>query len=155
MDHVEYAYTHGMDDGETTERLRTTETGVLSLARDGDAYALPLAHYYDGERLYFRLGLTEGSTMRAFWETTETACYVVYGTESTDDPQEIESWSVVVTGRLAELSGTERERFDTADINRHFTPIRVFDEAIEDVEIVVAELEIDTITGRTTPMEDR
>lgn len=154
MDHAEYAYTHGMDDGETAERLRTTETGVLSLARDGDAYALPLAHYYDGERLYFRLGLEEGSTMRAFWDTTETACYVVYGAESTDEPKEIDSWSVVVTGRLTELSGAEREQFDTAEINRHFTPIRVFDEAIEDIEIVVAELEIDTITGRTTPIED-
>lgn len=155
MEHIKYAYTRRMDDAETTERLRTAPSGVLSLARGNDAYALPLAHYYDGEKLYFRLGLRDGSTKRAFWEATDTACYVVHGTEPTDDPQEIDSWSVVVTGRLTELSEAERERFDTAEINRHFTPIRVFDEAIEDVDIVIAEFVIDTLTGRKTPAADR
>lgn len=155
MEHAEYAYTRGMDDAETAERLRTASSGVLSLARDDDAYALPLAHYFDGERLYFRLGLREESTKRAFWDATDTACYVVHGTESTDEPREVGSWSVVVTGRLTELSEAERERFDTAAINRHFTPIRVFDETIEDIDIVIAELAIDTMTGRTTPVTDR
>ncbi|MGQ3327850.1 pyridoxamine 5'-phosphate oxidase family protein [Halorubrum sp. FL23] len=155
MEHVHYAYTRGMDDDEAAERLRTADSGVLSLARDNDAYALPLAHYYDGEKLYFRLGLRDESTKRAFWDATETACYVVHDTEPTDEPQELDSWSVVVTGHLAELSEAERERFDTAEINRRFTPIRVFDEAIEAVDITIAEFEIRTMTGRTTPAADR
>ncbi|EMA62424.1 pyridoxamine 5'-phosphate oxidase family protein [Halorubrum lipolyticum] len=155
MEHVEYAYSRGMDDAETAERLRAATSGVLSLARENDAYALPLAHYYDGEKLYFRLGLSDGSTKLAFWDATETACYVVHSTESTDEPQEIDSWSVVVTGRLTELSEAERERFDTAEINRRFTPIRVFDEAIEDIDVVIAGFEIDEMTGRTTPAADR
>ncbi|ELZ37009.1 hypothetical protein C471_13886 [Halorubrum saccharovorum DSM 1137] len=155
MEQIEYAYTRGMDDAETAERLRTAASGVLSLARGNDAYALPLAHYYDGEKLYFRLGLRDGSTKRDFWDATETACYVVHATDPTDEPQEIDSWSVVVTGRLTELSEAERERFDTAEINRQFTPIRVFDEAIEDINVVVAGFEIDAVTGRTTPAADR
>jgi len=37
MEHVEYAYTSGMDDSEIEERLQTAETGVLALSGDGDA----------------------------------------------------------------------------------------------------------------------
>ncbi|MWV66028.1 pyridoxamine 5'-phosphate oxidase family protein [Halorubrum sp. JWXQ-INN 858] len=150
MKHVEYAYTTGMDDAEIDDRLRTAASGVLALCDDGDAHAVPLAHYYDGERLYFRLGTTEGSKKRELWERTGTASYVLHGTEPTDDPQEIDSWSVVVTGRLVELPESERERFDTAEINRRFSPIRVFGEAIEEIEVSIVELEIDTVTGRVT-----
>lgn len=153
MEHIEYAYTYGMDDAEVRERLETAETGVLALADGNDAYAVPLAHYYDGERIYFRLGETEGSRKRAFWETTETACYVLYGAEPTDDPEGLDSWSVLVTGRLSELSESEHDRFDTAEINRRFAPIRVFDEAIDDIEITIVELDVETVTGRRTPGE--
>jgi nitroimidazol reductase NimA-like FMN-containing flavoprotein (pyridoxamine 5'-phosphate oxidase superfamily) len=153
MKHVEYAYTSGMDDSEIEERLETAETGVLSLASDDDAYAIPLAHYYEDDSVYFRLGETAGSTKRAFWETTETACYVLYGAEPTDDPRGLESWSVIVRGPLTELSASERDRFDTAEINRHFSPIRVFDEAIEDIDITIVELDVETITGRQTPTQ--
>lgn len=142
-----------MDDSEIEDHLEAAESGVLALSDDGDAYAIPLDHYYDGDELYFRLGKTEGSTKREFYETTETACYVLYGIEPTDDPQELDSWSIVITGQLVELPETEHERFDTAEINRHFSPIRVFDEAIDDVEITLVRLEIDTITGRRTPEE--
>jgi hypothetical protein len=151
MDHVEYAYTSGMDESEIEERLQTAETGVLALSGDGDAYAMPLAHYYDGEGLYFRLGVTEGSTKRAFWEATETACYVLYGAEPTDDPRGLDSWSIIITGPLVELPEPDHERFDTAAVNRHFSPIRVFDEAIDEIELMIVELDIETITGRHTP----
>ncbi|MFB6080281.1 MAG: pyridoxamine 5'-phosphate oxidase family protein [Haloferacaceae archaeon] len=153
MENIEFAYTHGMDDAEVEERLRTAETGVLALADGNDAYAVPLAHYYDGERIYFRLGSTEGSKKRAFWETTGTACYVLYETDPTDDPHELDSWSVVVTGHLTELPESEHGRFDTAEINRRFTPIRVFDEAIDEIEITIVELDVETVTGRTTPLD--
>ena len=153
MDDVEYAYTRGMDDDEIEKRLRTSEAGVLSLARESEAYAIPVAHYYDGERLYFRLGSTDDSRKREFMEATETACYVLYGADPTEEARGIDSWSLVITGQLAELPEAEHERFDTAEINRRFSPIRVFDEAIEEVEIEIVELDIETITGRTTPMK--
>ncbi|MEF8799605.1 MAG: pyridoxamine 5'-phosphate oxidase family protein [Halolamina sp.] len=151
MEHIEYAYTSGMDDTEIDDRLRTTDTGVLALADDSDAYAIPVAHYYDGEDLFFRFGLTEGSRKRDYWDATETVSYVIYGAEPTEDPRELDSWSLIITGHLVELSETERERFDTAEINRDFTPIRVFDEAIEEIDITIAKLEMETITGRVTP----
>lgn len=153
MKHIEYAYTRGMDDDEVEERLQTAGTGVLALSGEGDAYAIPLAHYYDGENLYFRLGRTEGSTKWEFWETTETASYVLYGAEPTEDPQGLDSWSIIVTGNLSELPEAEHDRFDTAEINRHFSPIRVFDEAIEDIDITIVKLDIETATGRMTPSQ--
>ncbi|WP_418284927.1 pyridoxamine 5'-phosphate oxidase family protein [Halorubrum sp. DTA46] len=153
MEHIDYAYTHGMDDADVEARLRSAETGVLALSRENDAYAVPLAHYYDGDGLYLRLGTTAGSTKQAFLDATETACYVVYGTEPTDDPKAIESWSVVVTGQLTELSDTDAVAFDTAEINRRFSPIRVFDEAVEDVDVRIIRLDVETMTGRTTPMD--
>ena len=150
MDHIDYAYTFGMDESAIEERLRETETGVLSLSRDNESYAVPMAHYYDGDGLYVRLGVTDGSRKQAFIEATETACYVCYGTEATDDPREIDSWSVMLTGRLSEVPQSEYDRFDTAEINRQFAPIRVFDENIDEIEIRILELEIETMTGRTT-----
>ena len=153
MEDVDYAYTTGLDDAEIEARLREHPTGTLSLAKDDDAYAVPLVHFYDGDRLYFRLGMTEGSKKQEFLGATETACYVLYGTEPTEDFEEIESWSVIITGRLSEVPESAQERFDDAAINREFAPIRVFDEPIEAVEIRLFELEIDTMTGRATPSE--
>lgn len=150
MKHIEYAYTYGMDDAATEERLETAETGVLSLSKGDDSYAIPVAHHYDGDSLYFRLGVTDESKKQAFLEATETATYVLYGTEETDAPHELESWSVLVTGPLRTLVADEHERFDTAELNRQFSPIRVFDEPIEEIRIQVVELDVETITGRTT-----
>ena len=150
MEHVEYAYTTGMSEAAIEERLQTADTGVLALCADGTSRAIPLAHYYDGEGLYFRLGKTDGSEKWAALDQTETATYVVYGTEPTDDPNELESWSVHITGKPRELPDTEHERFDTAEINRRFSPIRVFDESIDDIEIAIVELDIDSMTGRAT-----
>ncbi len=150
MKHVEYAYTRGLEDEEVDDLLRTTETGVLALAADDDAYAVPMAHYYDGDGLYFRLGRTEGSEKWAFIDQTKTACYTIYGTRDTEDADELKSWSITATGTLSELPASEREVFDTEEINQDFPPIRIFGESVEDVEIVVLEFEIETMTGRMT-----
>ena len=150
MKHIDYAYTHGVDDSTIDHQLKTAETGVLALADGDDAYAVPLAHYYDGEHLYFRLGSTPESKKHAFWEATNTACYVVYGTEPTKDPKMIESWSITCIGSLQEVPASEHGQFDTATINRQFAPIRVFTEPIEDIEITILKLEIDKVTGRAT-----
>lgn len=139
-----------MDDAEIDDRLRAAPTGVLALAAGDDAYAVPLAHYYDGDRLYFRLGRGGGGEKWAHIERTDEACYVVHGVEETPAPEGLDSWSVTVSGRLSELPTDETARFDTAEINRRFSPIRVFDEAIEAIEIVILELEIESLTGRTT-----
>lgn len=150
MDSIEYTYTYGLDEAEIDDYLRSTPTGVLALADGSDAYAIPLVHHYDGDGLYLRLGSTPDSEKRRFVDRADRVCYVVYGTKRTNGPEEFESWSVLVTGRLTELTGPDRERFDTAEINKNFPPIRVFDEAIEEIDVRVFELEIDTIAGRST-----
>lgn len=147
----EFAYTRGMTDDEIEQRLTARGTGVLSLAADGDAYAVALAHYYDGDALYFRVGRTEESDKLAYFDSTETACYTVYDTERTDEPRELDSWSIIVTGPIRALPDDEHERFDAAEINRQFSPIRVFGEDVDDVSIRIHELRIETITGRCTP----
>lgn len=150
MDNVEYAYTSGMTDAEIDRRLRTSRTGVLALCADADARAVPVAHYYDGDALYFRLGKREDSEKWAALERTETATYVVYDAEPTDSPDELASWSIHATGRLRELPTSDHDRFDTTEINRRFAPIRVFDEEIAALDIAIVELDVETLTGRTT-----
>jgi nitroimidazol reductase NimA-like FMN-containing flavoprotein (pyridoxamine 5'-phosphate oxidase superfamily) len=152
MDNVEYAYTSGMSEEEVEARLAAATTGVLALCDDGDSRAIPLAHYYDGEHLYFRLGKTEGSEKWEAMQSPGVVTYVVYGTVPTEGPEEFDSWSIHVTGRLRELPEAEHGRFDTAEINEEFAPIRVFDEAIEDIDIAIVELTVETIAGRTTTL---
>lgn len=144
MDHIQFVYTYGMDESEVEDRLRSEVAGVLSLANDGAAYGVPVHHHYDGESLYFRLGDDDHSKKLSFVETTTEASFVLFGV---DEP---ESWSVLVTGTLEELSEAEREAFDAATINDQFGPFRVFDEAIEDVELAMFEMKIETVTGRRT-----
>ncbi|WP_440991810.1 pyridoxamine 5'-phosphate oxidase family protein [Haloarchaeobius baliensis] len=153
MEHIEYAYTHGMDDEEIAERLQAEGTGVLSLADDDDAYGIPLAHYYDGEDLYFRLGMTEDSHKRELLDGGGAVSYVVYGADETEDPRGIDSWSVMVEGSLSRIPESDHDRFDTAEINRRFSPIRVFDEDIEEIEIVIVRLDADSVTGRRTSFD--
>ncbi|AGN00031.1 hypothetical protein L593_00380 [Salinarchaeum sp. Harcht-Bsk1] len=140
-----------MDEDTVASYLERQETGVLSLADDGDAYAVPIAHYYDDGNLYFRLGRTEDSQKWEAIEATDTAAYVCYGTAETTDPRELESWSVLASGPLRELPPEEAERFDAAEINEHFPPIRVFGESIDEVDVVILELEVESVIGRTTP----
>lgn len=150
MDHIEYAYTSGMSDDDIERRLRAAQTGVLALCEDADARAVPLAHYYDGESLYFRLGKTADSEKWDAIERTDSATYVVYEADPTDGPVELASWSIHATGRLRELPVSDHDRFDTAEINRRFAPIRIFDEGIAEVDIAIVELELEGLTGRET-----
>ncbi|ADJ16084.1 pyridoxamine 5'-phosphate oxidase family protein [Halalkalicoccus jeotgali] len=141
MGDVEYTYTRGMDEGAVDERLAGAETGVLALAVGDDAYAIPVAFHREGERVYFRLAVHEGSEKAASLESTARAAFVVYDTAPPDD-----SWSIVLRGPIRPA---ERD-LDDATINALFTPLRVFDESIESIEPTVYELAIETVTGRTT-----
>jgi uncharacterized protein len=140
MEHVEYVYTFGMDEAELEGKLRDADTGVLSLARDGDAYAIPVSFYYDGERLLLRFGVEEGGDKMSFVEGTGTASFVVY--ETAGD----ESWSILVQGHIEPAS----ESLDDAAINERFIPLRVFGESISDVEPKLYELRMESVTGRKT-----
>ena len=148
MEHVEYTHTTGMNREEAEERLRESETGVLSLAANGEGYGIPLAHHYEGgDSIVFRLGVDESSEKVEYLESTERACYVVYGFESHDD-----SWSVLVRGPIEPVSSGD-ERFDVAEVNRQYPEIRIFDEDVGDLEVRLYELRIEAMTGRKTASE--
>lgn len=145
MDVTDRVYTAGMNDEEVDERLRECETGVLSLARDGDAYAIPVAFRYDGESIRFRLGDDGTSTKLAYADATETASFLVYGYEGPDD-----SWSVIASGPIRRVPPEAWDATAAADLDEWYVPLRVFDEAIEETELIGYELAIDAITGRRT-----
>lgn len=145
MEDIEYTYTLGMDDAELDRRLRENDTGVLSLAHDADAYAVPISYHYDGESLYLRLSDEPDSEKMDFVEATEEATFLLYERAGDRD-----SWSVLARGRLRELDQAEMERFDAAEVNADFTPLRVFDEAIDEVDLLVYEFVVESMTGRKT-----
>ena len=88
-----------MDEAALEAALREHGTGVLSLARDGEAYAVPVSFGYDGDRCYFVfIGYHEPSTKAEFAEATERATLTMYEVGGRDD------WhSVNVRGRLSRL----------------------------------------------------
>lgn len=145
MKHVDYVYTRGIDDKEVERRLRERSHGVLALARENDAYAIPLNYHYNGDRLLLRVSEKPESTKVAYIQSTETATFVVYGVED-----EERSWSVMIRGQLDRLSKDEQEGITDALINEWFPPFRLFDEEVLDVEMAIYELNPDEIVGRKT-----
>jgi hypothetical protein len=119
-----------MDESAADDLLQSTGVGVLSLARDGEAYGVPVSFGYDGgDRLYFVfVGFGEESRKEAFAADTERASFAAYDVAGTDD------WrSVVVAGPVERVAEDDWERarealgdnawypslFSTADPMRH------------------------------------
>lgn len=138
MEHVEYVYMVGMDEAELGRRLAENEVGVLSLADEGVAYGIPVNYRYADERLLLRLSDVPGSEKAGYVETTEEASFLVYDAEG--------EWSVVVRGTLRRLP--KAERFDDLQLNETFDVLRVFDEDVAELDVVVYELEMTSVTGR-------
>lgn len=142
MDQFEHTYTVGMDEAAVEERLRTAETGVLSLAHGGEAYGIPVAYHWDGEAIIFRLGEHPDSEKVAFIDATERASFLVYHYAPSD-----ESWSVLASGPIERLPPEEADLLEAQD---DFLPLRIFGEAMEELEPALYALEVESLTGRTT-----
>jgi nitroimidazol reductase NimA-like FMN-containing flavoprotein (pyridoxamine 5'-phosphate oxidase superfamily) len=147
---VSFTYTKGMDQETVERRLHEAGTGVLSLADGDDAYAVPVACHYEDGVVFFRLGETADSTKTEYLDATDTATLVVYAVDPTEEPRELDSWSILVRGPLRKVPGDDAG-YDAAAINEQFAPIRVFDEDLDDLELGLWALEIDSIAGRETP----
>ena len=146
MDHVEYVYTVGMDAAEAERRLREAEAGVLALADDGVAYAVPLSPYYEDGVVYLRMSDDDDDPRKLrFVDATVEATFLVYGVEGPDD-----SWSVLCAGPLRHVTDPAAVGFDTATINERFGALRIFDEAVQDVELRLYALDVERLTGRRT-----
>ena len=142
MDQFAFTYTVGLDRAAIDDRLRSAETGVLSLAAGGEAYAIPVAYHWDGEAFVFRLGEHPDSEKMAYIEATERATFLVYHYEASED-----SWSILATGSLQRLADQEADLLESQE---DFIPLRIFGEEVQDLEPVLYALEVETLTGRTT-----
>lgn len=140
MEGIRYVYTFGMQQADIEARLANNENGVLSLANDGAAYALPISYIYEDGQLFLRLTHHPNSKKMSYLETTTEACFLLYGYEDDDS-----SWSVVATGELRDVP-----EFDLETFNERFPSVRVFDEPIDDIELDVWVLDVEEITGRVT-----
>lgn len=144
MDRIEYLYTFGMREDDVREYLEEHDVGVLSLANDGEAYAIPVGYVYDDGSVHVRLGDHPDSKKMAFLEETTEACFLLYDVDGN------ESWSIVATGSLDRADEAIADAFDEATINEEFERLRIFDEDVEAVALELYTLEVDTLTGRKT-----
>ena len=134
---------------ETDSFLGRMETGVLSFAREGEPYAIPVSYGYDSDArtLYFRLVSKPDSTKRQFLTSTPSATFVVY--EGTDDGSTYRS--VVAIGELhridpSSLSVSQIEQY--GDTRRPLFEIWSDDEDALDIELY--QFTPERLTGRRT-----
>ncbi|WP_299233271.1 pyridoxamine 5'-phosphate oxidase family protein [Natronomonas sp.] len=130
----------------TDEFLGANETGVLSLARADEPYAIPVSYGYDpsARQFYMRLVSAENSDKRAFVASGRDARLVVY--DGDGDAYR----SVVATG---ELSRIDPEELTAADIRQYGEAKRplfeVWPEGKGDLDIELYRLNPDTVSGRS------
>ncbi|MDH5019777.1 pyridoxamine 5'-phosphate oxidase family protein [Halobacterium rubrum] len=134
-----------MSRAETDSVLARNETGVLSLARDDEPYAIPISYGYDAEtRTFFlRLVSTPESEKREFLSSSPAVRLVV------SEESEPEYRSVVAQGTLREVSTDEMtvERIEQfGDAKRPL--FEVWGESKTDLRIQLYELDADDVSGR-------
>jgi nitroimidazol reductase NimA-like FMN-containing flavoprotein (pyridoxamine 5'-phosphate oxidase superfamily) len=97
-----------MGRAEVDELLETVRFGVLSLARDGRPYGLPLSFGFDGEdQLYFQfIGQSDEGRKLEYAEDAERASFLAY------DVVDASEWrSVIVEGAIDRI---DQNRWDAA-----------------------------------------
>jgi nitroimidazol reductase NimA-like FMN-containing flavoprotein (pyridoxamine 5'-phosphate oxidase superfamily) len=133
-----------MDSLEITDFLDTQQTGVLSLARENDGYAIPLSFAYEEneQNFYLRLGYGSRSTKREFVDAVDRASFLVY--DHTDD-----GWkSVLARGYLDELSETTAESAGIqAAQNMKIPYFQVHGEDSGNLEFTIVRMDVTELTG--------
>jgi nitroimidazol reductase NimA-like FMN-containing flavoprotein (pyridoxamine 5'-phosphate oxidase superfamily) len=134
-----------MSPDETDTLLARHETGVLTLARDDEPYAIPISYGYDaGERqFYLRLVSTPESEKRRFLASEPESRLVVY--EEDGDVYR----SVVATGRLREIP---REELTVEHIEQYGDAKRplfeIWGQGKHDLDIALYRLDPGQLQGR-------
>lgn len=133
-----------MDAIEMGEFLETQQTGVLSLAKDDDGYAIPVSFVYDDgqQDVYLRLGFAPASQKRKYLDATEHVSFVVY--DETDD-----GWkSVVIQGTTEELSSSTLDSSIHEAVNNIEIPfMSVHQRPVTDTEFRIVRISVTTING--------
>lgn len=102
-----------MSDEEIDDFLGRHETGVLTLARDGSPYSIPVSYGYDttDQTFYMRLVSTPESEKREFLESNPEARIVVYHEEDHSTYR-----SVIAKGTLTQV---EPETLSVSQIEQY------------------------------------
>lgn len=140
-----------LSSAETDALLARHETGVLSLARDDEPYAVPVSYGYDPDarRVYLRLVAAPDSEKRRFLVGTPRARLVVH--ERDGDGHR----SVVATGRLFEV---ERDDLTVEHVERYGDAKRPLFEAWEEsraeLDVALYRFDPEDLGGRAIRPDD-
>lgn len=130
--------------------LGAHETGVLSLAREDDPYAIPISYGYDSTDrvVYLRLVSTPESEKRQFLDSSPSARLVVY------DEQDETYRSVVATGPLEAIPPAELTPEQIAQYGDAKRPLfEIWARAKQDLDIELYRLEPESLSGRRTDID--
>ncbi|MHC3439590.1 pyridoxamine 5'-phosphate oxidase family protein [Natrialbaceae archaeon A-gly3] len=137
---------------EIDDFLGRHETGVLSLARGDDPYAIPVSYGYDrsARAFYLRLVSTERSEKRRFLGSSPRARLVVY-----DKAESAEIYrSVVASGHLEEIPPEDLTVEAIEGYGEAKRPLfEIWTVSKPDLEIELYRLEPDEIGGRRTEID--
>lgn len=134
-----------MTPAEIDEVLGRHETGVLSLARMDDPYAIPISYGYDPEkhRFYMRLVSTPESEKRKFLSSSPSVRLVVY--EEDGDTYR----SVIAEGALERVTTDDMTTERIVQYGQAKRPLfEIWGESKRDLDIQLYELDADSLSGR-------
>jgi nitroimidazol reductase NimA-like FMN-containing flavoprotein (pyridoxamine 5'-phosphate oxidase superfamily) len=140
-----------MDDDAIDDLLERHETGVLSLARDGDPYAIPISYGYDGEerRFYFRLVSTPESEKRRFLAADPPCRLVVY-----EDDHPVYR-SVLARGDLESVDPGALDPDDIAQYGSAKRPLfEIWSDAKPDLDVQLFRFDPVDLAGRRIDVRD-
>ena len=134
-----------MSDRDIDNLLDEAGYGILSLADDGDAYAIPVSVGYDGADIYLAfLEMDPPHRKSEFAKATDNACLNVSNIDGRFDWQ-----NIVVTGPLRPVesgTGAFETLLEVMEDNAWFSTTFMRDSAISNVQGYV--LDAEEISGR-------
>jgi nitroimidazol reductase NimA-like FMN-containing flavoprotein (pyridoxamine 5'-phosphate oxidase superfamily) len=138
-----------MSPSEIDEFLSTHETGVLSLARDGEPYSIPISYGFDASRrvFYMRLVATPESEKRTFLASGPDARLVIYDENEARTTYQ----SVVASGTLEELDPESLSIEDIEQYGKARRPLfEIWGKGKDELDIKLYQFQPDILSGRRT-----
>lgn len=99
-----------LDEPQAIELLRTSEYGVLSMADDGQPYAIPLNYVWDGASSLYAHCAPEGRKLRVLEQNGKVSFCIVGGVHLLPSQFTTEYESLVLEGRASVVSDEEEKR---------------------------------------------
>ncbi|ELZ87616.1 Pyridoxamine 5-phosphate oxidase family protein [Haloferax elongans ATCC BAA-1513] len=133
------------------ELLARHETGVLTLARSDEPYAIPISYGYDPEsnRFYLRLVSTPESEKRQFLTSSPQARLVIYEEEGRTYR------SVIAEGTLNQVDPDEMTVEHIVQYGDAKRPLfEIWGETKRNLDIQLFELDAETLSGRKVVVDE-